>query len=187
MQQKLLENMSQVIAGNSRGAGGYASLLRTSDNSRINAISALGEQYQRLAIEAPIAAPPCEHMAYCDVCNSGIHTVRYKCTKCPNYDMCSECFGSRRGRHNTHHQFRSIGSVPACGEQYENLGEEYDLGYQYEDPAPRREPVAYCDVCGSGIDGMRYKCTNCSDYDMCPACFRSNRVVHNTYHQFCSI
>lgn len=32
------------------------------------------------------------HNATCDLCDSHILGVRYKCTRCPDYDVCSSCF-----------------------------------------------------------------------------------------------
>lgn len=32
------------------------------------------------------------HDATCDLCDSRILGVRHKCTRCPDYDVCSSCF-----------------------------------------------------------------------------------------------
>jgi sequestosome 1 len=41
----------------------------------------------------------------CDSCTKGIIGVRYKCSTCPDYDLCSEC--KPKGIH-SHHQFMTI-------------------------------------------------------------------------------
>jgi hypothetical protein len=33
-------------------------------------------------------------------------------------------------------------------------------------------------MCSSHILGVRYKCTNCPDYDVCESCFRISDEVH---------
>jgi next-to-BRCA1 protein 1 len=35
---------------------------------------------------------PSSHSAACDMCSSRIRGVRYKCTACPDYDVCESCF-----------------------------------------------------------------------------------------------
>lgn len=50
----------------------------------------------------PTAVPPVNvahdnqaevvHNATCDLCDSHILGVRYKCTRCPDYDVCASCF-----------------------------------------------------------------------------------------------
>jgi len=82
MQQELLMKLIGVISGGGSDSM-YASLLQTSDNARARTVSALGDQYQRLAIAAPVQAPPWQHVqehdAYCDVCEDTIYGTRYKC------------------------------------------------------------------------------------------------------------
>jgi len=47
-------------------------------------------------------------------------------------------------------------------------------------------PGVVCDGCGSGISGIRYKCSNCPDYDLCQAC-ESKGGVHDASHVFLKI
>ena len=37
----------------------------------------------------------CDHGAICDQCDAVISTIRYKCTLCPDYDLCTQCFKQR--------------------------------------------------------------------------------------------
>lgn len=40
-----------------------------------------------------------------------------------------------------------------------------------------------CDGCESrSIRGIRYKCSNCYDYDLCGLCYRGNK--HDLSHRF---
>jgi len=47
-------------------------------------------------------------------------------------------------------------------------------------------PGVVCDGCGSGISGIRYKCSNCPDYDLCQNC-ESKVGVHDPSHVFLKI
>jgi len=40
---------------------------------------------------------------------------------------------------------------------------------------------ALCDVCGKQIQGVRYKCMNCEDFDLCSACEELN--AENPFHE----
>lgn len=37
----------------------------------------------------------CDHGAICDHCDGVISSIRFKCTLCPDYDLCSKCFKQR--------------------------------------------------------------------------------------------
>jgi hypothetical protein len=47
-------------------------------------------------------------------------------------------------------------------------------------PQPERvhHPNVYCDGCQQGIYGIRYKCKNCPDYDLCESCM--GKGIHTT-------
>jgi len=53
------------------------------------------------------------------------------------------------------------------------------------------EPVVHagvvCDACQNGIVGIRYKCSNCSDYDLCEGCEKKAASVHDPTHVFLKI
>ena len=43
---------------------------------------------------------------------------------------------------------------------------------------------AYCNVCSRTIVGIRQKCLDCPDYDMCNECHTTKREKHDAQHQF---
>ncbi|KIM31741.1 hypothetical protein M408DRAFT_327187 [Serendipita vermifera MAFF 305830] len=60
----------------------------------------------------------------------------------------------------------------------------------FQDPAPesRKEegihPNIWCDKCGEQVRGLRYKCNQCPDYDLCSRCVSrdSAAVIHTAAH-----
>lgn len=58
------------------------------------------------------------------------------------------------------------------------------------DNRKEKEDIHYnirCDVCQTTpIRGMRWKCVDCPDYDMCDSCFQYRRREHNLSHSFVS-
>lgn len=52
-------------------------------------IKAPGQQYIPAVPPTPVA--PVFHNATCDICEGRIMAVRYKCLKCPDYDLCEGC------------------------------------------------------------------------------------------------
>jgi len=47
---------------------------------------------------------PSEHKAWCDSCEQPIHSVRYKCANCADFDLCEKC-ENKQGVHNENHVF----------------------------------------------------------------------------------
>ncbi|KAJ7193347.1 hypothetical protein GGX14DRAFT_589198, partial [Mycena pura] len=61
-----------------------------------------------------------------------------------------------------------------------------------ESPAPPAPPVIHrdvvCDMCDKVIEGVRHKCLDCPDYDLCTPCIASGSAErHNPFHEFLEI
>lgn len=106
------------------------------------------------------------YIAICDGCESQIKGIRYKCTSCPDYDLCQTCLA--KGTH-SEHEFVEIlrPSRRGCPAM-----RRPDFG---RGPFPHN---AICDGCESQIFGIRYKCKECPDYDLCEKCY-GIKGIHN--------
>ncbi|XP_077998099.1 E3 ubiquitin-protein ligase MIB2-like [Glandiceps talaboti] len=59
----------------------------------------------------------------------------------------------------------------------------YDLLIYDNAPIGIKHPNIICDVCKKhGIQGMRWKCTECYDYDLCTECYMTDK--HDSNHTF---
>ncbi|KAK3844076.1 MAG: hypothetical protein J3R72DRAFT_82419 [Linnemannia gamsii] len=115
-------------------------------------------------------AKPVEHGAYCDICTVVITGVRHKCFQCPDYDLCEECLPLAK----VHHRGHSFVPISYPGE----------LSFRV-DYTPHYGIV--CDGCEGEITGIRYKCGNCADYDLCGNCESSPFLRHDSNHIFLKI
>jgi len=109
----------------------------------------------------------------CDGCQvSPIRGIRWKCTVCPDYDLCERC--DKEGVHREH-TFQKIAEPvrhPRCPRfQRENCGENVHFGVE-------------CDGCGqSPIRGIRNKCVTCPNYDLCESCEKKGVHKEHTFHK----
>eukprot|EP01089_Gocevia_fonbrunei_P009574 TRINITY_DN2191_c0_g1_i1.p1 TRINITY_DN2191_c0_g1~~TRINITY_DN2191_c0_g1_i1.p1 ORF type:complete len:570 (-),score=125.11 TRINITY_DN2191_c0_g1_i1:1-1710(-) len=108
------------------------------------------------------------HPAICDACNQDIIGIRYKCSVCPDYDLCEKCEESSQSVHSADHAFLKIHKSNRLN-------------------SFRPTHPATCDSCNSRIVGIRYKCANCPDYDLCESCEPKKDTVHDATHSFTKI
>ncbi|KAF9132482.1 hypothetical protein BG015_003702 [Linnemannia schmuckeri] len=113
---------------------------------------------------------PVKHSAYCDICTVVITGVRHKCFQCPDYDLCQECLPLAK----VHHKGHSFVPISHPGE----LSIKVDCTLHYG---------IICDGCDGVITGIRYKCGNCADYDLCGNCEASPFHRHDPKHIFLKI
>lgn len=102
-------------------------------------------------VPAPVAVaidPSIDHNSTCDLCDSHIRGIRWKCLDCPDWDACANCYAIV-GEQHPRHRFVRIDRLD-----------------QLPRPVgPQRAPhaaigdrhQATCDVCDVGIYGVRYK------------------------------
>ncbi|PVU88496.1 hypothetical protein BB559_005559, partial [Furculomyces boomerangus] len=111
------------------------------------------------SLTQPHKVPQADTLVYCDLCNSIIPEVRWKCLVCPDYDVCENC------KHNDqllpHHH--PLAAMPTPSAHQEPGGSD---------------TVVVCDGCSSIINGIRYKCTKCDNIDFCSTCRQSAEQVH---------
>jgi next to BRCA1 gene 1 protein len=110
---------------------------------------------------------------------------------CTDYDLCSGCLKDVSEFHNPFHEFYEIkepGRV-VVHNVYSGTGEANTNSAQ---PAQTARPVrpssesppspvlhnATCNLCDSRIQGDRYKCLNCPDFDTCSSCFSITKDQH---------
>jgi len=111
------------------------------------------------------------HSAICDFCESVILGTRHKCINCPDFDLCSNCVALAPTQHPTH----TFMQIQRPGEpEIKILDSAHHLGIK-------------CDHCNKQITGLRYKCGNCSDFDLCGNCEASPVNDHDKTHVFLKI
>lgn len=117
------------------------------------------------------ATQPARHPAACDMCSSHILGVRYKCTNCPDYDVCESCF--------------RISDEVHPGHSFVKVHKREDIVTR-KTPQARLRHHARCDVCQEQIMGIRYKCIHpaCPDFDICSRCEAMPIPVHPDTHAF---
>ncbi|KAF9974904.1 hypothetical protein BGZ73_001603 [Actinomortierella ambigua] len=116
------------------------------------------------------SAPPAKHLASCDICLNHIVGTRHKCYQCPDYDLCQDCLHLAA----THHKGHNFIPIAFPGQIDIKVDQTAHCG-------------VVCDGCNQDIYGVRYKCGNCADYDLCGNCEAMDIHGHDPNHIFLKI
>ncbi|CAG8745143.1 39514_t:CDS:1 [Gigaspora margarita] len=111
------------------------------------------------------------HNAICDYCDSVIAGVRYKCINCPDFDLCNNCVALSPTQHPGH----TFIPIHRAGE------------LEIKPSSSVFHPGIICDACGKAIRGVRYKCGNCVNFDLCGNCEADPISKHDENHIFIKI
>ena len=110
----------------------------------------------------------------CKVCKKfNFSNDRYKCLECQDFDLCGDCFEARisiKPHVKGHPMVRYTGPNEIFGDFVENESVTYEkLKEQFNGVV--HETVT-CDGCNTEqIVGLRLKCDECNDFDLCSTCF----------------
>jgi len=145
--------------------------------------------------EPPVQHAPVQdkavHNAWCDHCRIRIAGIRYKCLECPDFDFCGECMANHRPTHPPH-DFILIERPGKCPYRQEEAKVDVNSNDNVEEKVKEEvkedEPVhwAICDNCDERIKGIRHKCNDCRDYDLCSGCIVHAPKIHSD-HTFTQI
>jgi len=113
-------------------------------------------------LQASIPDEVIHHGVSCSGCSKpSITGIRYQCCECINFDLCSKCENAmvERPGHSADHHLLKI-KVPVV--------------------ARTVHTGVSCDKCGVlPIEGIRYKCQICENFDMCEKCERTTEHPAN--------
>ncbi|KAJ7103265.1 hypothetical protein B0H15DRAFT_767366 [Mycena belliarum] len=120
------------------------------------------------AIPSQPQAEPALHFATCNLCDSRIRGDRYKCTDCPDFDTCSNCFSITREQHPLHAFVKLVNPSD----------------YIRRDNRAAQMHFVTCNGCSKAIFGVRYKCMHpeCPDFDLCDSCEAFPIPMHPDNH-----
>ena len=129
--------------------------------------------------------PKTFHLASCNACGQQIAGIRHRCLVCDDFDFCNECLGDpeKRFGHDLSHSF-----FPITQQSERAAFDSIRVRMNAASDGPVVHTNIVCDQCDDTIIGVRHKCLDCVNYDLCGDCVAQGaKRNHNSAHQFFEI
>ncbi|KAG2154555.1 hypothetical protein DEU56DRAFT_769176 [Suillus clintonianus] len=131
---------------------------------------------------------------WCHVCRNEFSGSCYGCVKCSWHIVCPSCFSKSGAMHTfcfgpTHivQQREVTPPIAVAPLVVEAPAESQSTGTEPVGVEPIHRNIV-CDSCNEIIVGVRHKCLDCPDYDLCTSCIESGATEkHNSFHEFFDI
>lgn len=127
--------------------------------------------------EKPAPADEEEPTRTCNCCVKSLPEKEFvTCLSCEDYDLCMDCHISNKHGHHPGHAFKAANpetALPTLADFLCNAGRNV-------------RHSAVCDGCDKFIYGVRHKCLNCPDWDLCSDCVKNSKFIHPR-HRFVPI
>jgi len=121
------------------------------------------------------------HNAVSNECKAAIVGVRYRCSMCPNYDLCDTCMAKTPIAHPAEHLFLRINHPRVPAGVFGKSGVRFSSYPALQNRSKIKHVGVHCFSCGTqSIVGIRYQCMECSSVNLCEAC--EMKGVHNVLH-----
>ncbi|CAG8610166.1 7812_t:CDS:2 [Cetraspora pellucida] len=170
----------------------------TNDTTNSSNSSKIGETRQVQTPMSRASSGPAVHDdVMCDWCKAIIRGTRWKCNDCLNYDLCQTCKNQSPSVHE-HQNFVPIPYPARNRNRHPPLAPTQHPGHTFmkihragdpeiKIPDSAFHPGIRCDGCRKAINGVRYKCGNCLDFDLCGNCEANPISKHDENHVFIKI
>lgn len=149
-----------------------------------------------------VPSPVKHNSVVCDGCGmKPIIGVRHKCLDCSDFDFCDTCMVDKKQEHDrdvgatgSGHEFIALHTPGKVVVHVRPMNEPPRPMSATAAPAtavptskPRVVHSAVCDLCDARIQGTRYKCLECPDFDACEACYEGLVEVQHPSHSFIKV
>jgi hypothetical protein len=167
--------------------------IQQSNGTSIKFVVVLAGQQQQQQRTPSTPSTRVVHAAICDSCHERIVGIRHKCEQCADYDLCERCERTNVNGsiHNEQHSFRRIESPNdhSAHHHHRRCGGRAPFWFaQHHQQLNDVVHPATCDNCHERIVGIRHKCKQCADYDLCDGCMQKSSAnvgsIHTAEHIF---
>ncbi|CAD8043387.1 unnamed protein product [Paramecium primaurelia] len=178
------EMIKDVEEWQERLSEGYSQI-----NSQQQEIQQLDEQFQHLSISQIHINEQVDYHK-CQFCYQNLENSKYfRCIVCYYFQICDMCNTHKREKdHSISHIFIQCNHVTDWNKLKQDskmkiMKQKSNMMKRFKIHKANIHELICCDFCNSSpVQGIRYQCCECPDFDLCKACIK--KFKHDPTHNF---